>query len=129
MYSNFYFKTPKACRTKAPHMATDLNRSFRPKMNVKQTEELISLEFSLVGVLKDDMQLTIKDRILSLKASRKQDQDKRYQYREFGPVEFKTQVELPEDIVMESLQAKLLNGVLSVLIARAKKAKLEIEIK
>lgn len=129
MYSNFYFTMPKACRTKVPNMATDLNRSFRPKMNVKQTEDLISLEFSLVGVLKEDLQLTIKDRVLSLKASRKQDPDKRYLHREFGPVEFSTQVALPEDIVMDSLQAQLHNGVLNVLINREKKANLKIEVK
>ena len=47
MYSNYYFASPKICRTKP---ANQTQHSFRPKMNVQEKENQITIEFALAGV-------------------------------------------------------------------------------
>lgn len=99
-------------------------------MNVQQSDQQIILEFSLVGILKEDVRISIKDRVLSLEARRKETlNEKNYQYREFGPVDLKTKVQLPEDIDQDSVQAEFLNGVLKISIQKVKKTSTQIEVK
>ena len=130
MYSNYYFALPKTCRTNSRNASSNLQRSFRPKMNVRQNEKQIILEFSLVGVFKEDIKLSIKDHVLSLEATRKGNQlEKDYQYREFGPIEFKTSLQLSVDVNEDSIQAQFQNGVLKVSMNKATKSNIQVEIK
>ena len=74
--------------------------------------------------------MNIKDGVLSLEAQRKINQEaKNSEYREFGPVDFKTSIRLPEDIVEDSIQAQFQNGILKISIQKAKKSNIQIEIK
>lgn len=130
MYSNYYLDYPKICHPKTRTVSNRLNHSFRPKMNVLQNDVQITLEFSLAGVLKEDVKTSLEDRILSIEAQRKLNQDeKQFQYREFGPVLFKTKVQLPEDVIVDSIQAQFQHGILKISMKKSNKPNFQIEIK
>ena len=131
MYSNYYFAFPKVCFPKSRCMPTDGLPSWdRPKMNVLQHDDQITLEFAMSGVLKEDVKMSIADRILSIEAHRKEFQDnKNYQHREFGPLKFKSNVRLPERVDLESIHAQFLNGVLKITMNRIKKESIPVDIK
>lgn len=63
----------------------------------------LKLEFDLPGVKKEDVNISVKDRILEIKAERK---DRKYL------VERK--YKLPYNVDMENLSAKMLDGVLLI---------------
>jgi HSP20 family protein len=127
MYSNYYFASPKVCRTKP---ANQTQHSFRPKMNVQEKENTITIEFALAGVSKEDINVSIKEGILTLDAHRKlSSEEKNYLYREFGSVSFKNSMRLPEDIDADSIQAQFLNGVLQLRLNKIVKPSFQVEIK
>ncbi len=130
MTSNFYFALPNVCQPKLKSMASQIQQSYRPKMNVQQNVEQIILEFSLPGVFKEDVKMSIKDRVLFLEADRKSAYDeKNYHYREFNAVHFKSRIQLPEDVVTDSVLAQFQNGVLRITIKKEKKPIIQVEIK
>ena len=130
MYSNYYFASPKSCRTTSRTSANKSENVFRPKMNVQQNDDSIILEFSLAGVAKEDVKLNIQESILELEAQRKLSNDeKNYQYREFGPVTFKTSLRLPDDVSDDSVRAQFQSGILRVEMKIVKKPGIQVEIK
>jgi HSP20 family protein len=131
LYTNHYFELPKVCHPKSGTMAQLKEQTFRPKMNVQQTDEQIIIEFALAGVSKEEVRMNIENRILNFEANRKSTEIEKgeYEYREFGPVTFKTKIQLPDDVVEDSIQAQFNNGVLIVSIKKEKKQNIQIEIK
>ena len=130
LYSNYYCTLPKIGRTQTGNTATQLKQSYRPKMNVQKDDAQITLEFSLAGIQKEDVKMNLKDQLFNLEAIRKVNPDeKNYQHREFGPVEYKTSIQLPEDVDAESIKAKYQNGILRISMNRIKKPTIQVEIK
>lgn len=127
--SNYYFAPLKACHTKLDNRASHLPHTFRPKMNVQTKEDQITLEFSLAGVLKEDLKVSIKDSMLSFEASRKEHANQMdYRHREFGPVTFKADIRLPQDVSNETIHAQFLNGILRISMRLLKKQSIQVEI-
>ncbi|MBK8450513.1 MAG: Hsp20/alpha crystallin family protein [Saprospiraceae bacterium] len=140
MYTNYYSAIPKVFSGKAPCAndtlcKTDLKSTFQktviPKMNVEQHEQEIRLEFSLPGVLKDQLNLQFKDQLLTLQAQRilEDTPQVQFKHREFGNVKYERILQLPEDIISDSIEAKLVNGILKVTLKRAPKRTKTIEVK
>lgn len=130
MYSNYYFAAPKVCRTNSKSAGTPVQKSYRPKMNVLHKEDQIILEFSIPGVMKEDVKMSFSEQILTLEAIRKVSQDeKNYKYREFGPVDFKTNVRFADDIDEDKVEAEFQNGILKVVLNKIKKQNIQVEIK
>ena len=130
MYSNYYCNLPKVCHTRTGNPATHTQDPIRPKMNVQQNDGQITLEFSLAGVLKEDVKMTIKEDVLSLEAQRKPSQgESNYEYQEFGPVEFKTNIQLPKDVNADSIEAQFQNGILKISMNKIVKPNIQVDIK
>lgn len=129
MYSNYYFALPKVCQPKSRIMTTNVQKTFRPEMNVQQNDEQIIVEFSLPGVLKEDVKMNLKDQVLSLEAHRKTThEEKNYLFREFGSLTFKTRLQIPEDVVLDSVHAQFQNGVLKISMKKFKKPVIQVEV-
>lgn len=129
MYSNYYFALPKVCQPKSRIMATNVQKTFLPEMNVQQHDEQIIVEFSLPGILKEDVKMNLKDQVLTLEAHRKAaHEEKNYLFREFGPVTFKTRLQIPEDVVLDSVHAQFQNGVLKISMKKFKKPVIQVEV-
>jgi Molecular chaperone (small heat shock protein) len=91
-----------------------------PKMNIIETKEKYELEFSVPGLAKEDLKLSIDaDNNLvveMLKESKnvKKDENRRYLRREFSSEQFRQTVALPDDIHNEDITAKVENGILKI---------------
>lgn len=132
MYSNYYFPFPKTLRSKAScavDYSPKVNQSILPKLNAFQKDEVLNLEFSMPGVLKEDVKIQLDQFVLSLTATRKSThQDGTAMHKEFGEATYARKIQLPEDIDVESLKARFENGVLLIQMNRIKKAIHKIEV-
>jgi HSP20 family protein len=130
MYSNYYFTLPKVCQPKERSMANNTEKTYRPKMNVQQNDEQITVELSLPGVLKEDVKMNLNDLVLTLEAQRKSaHEQKNYLFREFGSVNLKTKLQIPEDVILDSIHAQFENGVLRISMKKSNKPVIQVEVK
>ena len=94
------------------------NSALSPRAYSKESTEAYTLELELPGVPEKDIEVEIKDQVLSIKAAVKALDDdgnevvKRSYHRSF---------ELPEDVDSESAEAKSQNGILTISLPRHEK--------
>ena len=94
------------------------NSALSPRTYSKESTEAYTLELELPGVPEKDIEVEIKDQVLSIKAAVKAvDADgnevlKRSYQRSF---------ELPEDVDNENAEAKSQNGILTISLPRHEK--------
>lgn len=108
---------------------------FTPTVNTREGEDAYYVEVDLPGVKKDDMNIDVKDNILTISGERKiekEDSEKDYYQIESSYGKFERSFSLPDNVDVEGIQAESKDGVLEVVIPKvkkeAKKAK-KIEIK
>jgi HSP20 family molecular chaperone IbpA len=118
MYSNYYFATPKTCCVPKQEANPSKDKTFRPRLNIRHTENDIVLEFAMAGVHKEDIKLKIQDQVLILEAARRMNAEpSSYHHQEFGAVSY------------ETMQANFQNGILKLVIGLKKKANIQVEVK
>ncbi len=105
-------------------------QSKRPKFNAFQIEDVLHVEFSLPGVLKEHLKLHLENQILTLQAQRKMNysDDQTVLHKEFGNLNYEHKIQLPEDVDTNSIQAQFEHGVLKLRMNRVKKPSHTIEI-
>jgi len=97
-----------------------------PNIDISETEDTIKLYAELPGVTKDDIQITVKDGLLSISGERKPtaDQEKERFYRverKFG--DFCRQFQLSSQIDTNNVSAAFKDGVLSLTLSKREEAK------
>jgi len=90
-----------------------------PRVNVSETDKQIQVNVELPGVEKDDVEVTIADKVLIIEGHKKTESEK--MEKEFRVVErsegrFKRVIPLGFDLADESIDAKCKDGVLCVTI-------------
>lgn len=107
--------------------------SWIPNVDVKETSETIVISADLPGLRKDDIKITIQDRILQISGEKKQpDVEEGANFhrveRVFGS--FCRQFNLPTTVKNNAISAVFKDGVLELTLPKADEAKgREIEIK
>jgi HSP20 family protein len=101
-------------------------RRWIPAMDLVETEDHLVLRGDLPGMTEDDVDIEIKDSVLTVSGERKSEsEDKREGYhrveRSFGS--FSRSLTLPQGIDPERVEAKFENGVLEVQIPKPAEAK------
>jgi HSP20 family protein len=101
-------------------------RRWIPAMDLVETEDHLVLRGDLPGMTEDDVDIEIKDNVLTVSGERKSEsEDKREGYhrveRSFGS--FSRSLTLPQGIDPERVDAKFENGVLEVQIPKPAEAK------
>ena len=101
-------------------------RRWIPAMDLVETEDHLVLRGDLPGMTEDDVDIEIKDNVLTVSGERKSEsEDKREGYhrveRSFGS--FSRSLTLPHGIDPERVDAKFENGVLEVQIPKPAEAK------
>jgi HSP20 family protein len=95
--------------------------SFRPAsaaanfaVSVWGEENHLHVEAELPGVLEKDVEITVHDGVLNIRAERRPEEGREYLYngRSFG--RFERSIVLPEAVDAENVQALLSNGVLRI---------------
>jgi len=91
--------------------------SFVPRTNIVDFEDKLTFLFEVPGMTKDDIKVTITDRVLSVSGRR----EARMKSEKESPVrqeiltgEFERQFTLPEAIRTDAIQAEYSNGILTI---------------
>jgi HSP20 family protein len=95
-----------------------------------QDDNTINVEVELPGVSQEDVEITVHNRVLTIKAARREPEGRTYTYngRTFG--RFERSVVLPVSVDSEHVEASLTDGILRLTLpkhpdARAKKITLK----
>ncbi len=101
-------------------------QAWLPAVEVRETPEAIEVTAELAGVKPDDVHVEYEDGVLTLRGEknyeRTTDDERRHIHeRRYGS--FTRSFTLPRDIEVEDISAKFDNGVLSVSVPKAERAK------
>ena len=97
-----------------------------PAVNITEDADAYYVSAELPGVYSADLDLSVTDNQVTLAGERKISEeaaDARYHRREREAGRFSRAVALPGDIDPDNVEAKMVDGVLTVNIAKAEKAK------
>lgn len=101
--------------------------------NSQTLDDKYVFEFAVPGFKKEDLNVTVKDSILTVSASAKsqtEDERKTYTVREFGEKSLRRSFRLPSDAVVKDLSAECVDGILTVFVPREEdQGALTIEVK
>lgn len=115
-------------------MLRDFDRSFWqaaaqpvfPAVNIWQGPETIAITAELPGVEAEDIDITVKDNILTLSGERKAPQvpeGARWHRNERGYGKFSRAIRLPFDASGDQVEARFQNGVLVIVVGRPEENK------
>ncbi len=108
-----------------------------PRMDIYEKDDKVIAEVELPGVDPKNIEVEVKDNVLSISAKgreEKEEKGKGYYRREMGERYFKRQVLLPAEVIEEKAEAEYENGILRVIIPKAKpkeekEKKIKIKVK
>lgn len=104
---------------------TNATDAFRPKVNIVETQEAYQLMVALPGFERSDLNITLEDEVLTV-ASKKQHEQTNVIHTEFKTAPFKRSFALPRSVEAGKIEAKMVNGILEITLA--KKAKQVIAV-
>jgi HSP20 family protein len=118
---------------RSPDVAGLLDRSMAPAaapaIDVIETNDGYIVRADLPGVAKDDLEVTVKGSLLSIKGDKREEkeQEKRKFFRKENWVgSFQRTIDLPAAIDTGAVVAELKDGILTVRIAKREEAKTKI---
>jgi HSP20 family protein len=94
------------------------NSALSPRAHSKESAEAYTLELELPGVPEKDIEVEIKDQVLSIKAEAKIIDD---DGNEVVKRSYKRSFQVPEDVDDENAEAKSQNGILTISLPRHEK--------
>ncbi len=108
--------------------------SRTPVVDVRETEKNYLIEAELPGITEKDLELSLKDSVLTIKAKHEEKKDEKsedkYLLRERRSFSFTRTFTLPDDADADSVNAEFKNGVLTVDVAKKpERAPKTIEVK
>lgn len=106
--------------------ANGYSRRWVPAMDLVETEDQLVLRSDLPGLDRDDIEIEIKDNVLTVSGERKAEHEQRGEgfhrvERSFG--RFARSLDLPRGVAADSIQASFDRGVLEVRIPKPEERK------
>lgn len=101
-------------------------RAIHPKVNIVENENEFLLTAEVPGMVDDDIDVEIKDGVLSLRGhvkEEKETQEDNYRIKEFRSQNFERSFRLGEQVDPEKVAAKLEKGLLRVSLGKKEIAK------
>lgn len=95
-------------------------------IDMYQTKDNVIIKSTIAGVRSEDIDITVANDMVTIKGSRKKDEviaQEDYFYQECYWGNFSRSVIIPVDIDSENIEADLKDGILTVIIPKAAKAK------
>ena len=92
-------------------------------VNISEEKDGYSIEVSAPGFKKEELKINIDDKVLTISGSHQEKNDSgdgNYTRKEFSKQSFERSFNIPEDMDVESFDAKFENGVLLVSIKKQK---------
>ena len=104
------------------HTVTKEKVHTTPAVNVKQDENHYTIEMSVPGYKKEDINISLKDNKLFISSEVDHSSEETYRLKEFSYGAFKRSFNLPKDANQEEINAKVSNGILRLTIAKKPEA-------
>jgi len=109
-----------------------LEKGF-PKVDILDHDKEIEIQAALPGVKKDDLDVTINNQTITIRASTKEEKKEekgKYFRREITRGDFQRVLSLPENVDGDNAKASFVDGILKVIIPKTEKTKRKtIEVK
>jgi len=104
-------------------------RSFSPKIDISDSESSVDINAELPGMDEKDVQVSLKEDILTIKGEKKNSNEKKEKdyyrvERSFGS--FERSIRIPKEINADKIKASFKNGVLNISLPKSEKAKEKI---
>jgi HSP20 family protein len=106
-----------------PQAAESAREYVTPAVNILETKDAYILEAEMPGVNKEGLSINVEGEILSLTGRRQPVSGPGLLYRESGQADFRRAFELDPSIDTAKITAQLEQGILSVTLPKAEKAK------
>lgn len=106
-------------------LSSDNQNRFRPRLNVASDDKQYTITLETPGLAQDDIKLELKDRALFIQGEKRfeqEDKDKHYYRIERHYGQFQRVLDLPDDVELDKIDAKMQDGVLTVHLPRLAKA-------
>lgn len=99
---------------------------FSPKIDISNDESSIEVNAELPGLNEKDIQVSLKDDVLTIKGEKKSGDEKKSKdfyrvERRFGS--FERSIRVPQEVDAEKIKASFKNGVLNVTLPKSEKAR------
>ena len=98
---------------------------WRPAMDAMENEKSYDISFSIPGFEKDDINISVKNNMLTLKVEKAESTEKEevnYLIREMARGSYERSLELPENVNTDKISAEYKSGILSLSIPKTKEA-------
>lgn len=105
---------------------SETSSSFIPAADIKETPDHFVLSFDVPGIDKNDIEIELRQRQLTVRGERKEDRETKdgtthYMERRYG--RFERSITLPEGLQGDAAEAHHENGVLTLVVPKAAAAK------
>lgn len=110
----------------APSLFNRMDSEFTPRVDIRETEDHLTMSLEVPGMDKKDIKVQIKDNVLSISGNRevRNDQDgENVIRREIRTGSFCRQFTLPRTVDTNSIKAEYTNGMLEVRLDKLEEAK------
>lgn len=103
----------------------DQGQDFTPACDIAETDEEFDIAIDLPGMDKENIDLRVTNKILSIKGERQTESavEPRYVRRERKYGVFSRTFALPDDVDTENIEANFQNGVLRIRVPKMKQSK------
>jgi HSP20 family protein len=120
--------SPEPARQQAKESNEEWMSDFEGQLNIDmyQTKDNVIIKSTIAGVRPEDIDITVANDMVTVKGSRKKEEmvaGDDYFYQECYWGNFSRSVIIPVDIDSEEIEADLKDGILTVIIPKAAKAK------
>lgn len=96
---------------------------YRPKVNIIEESGLFEVQFALAGIKKDQVKIDIDKDLLKVSFKNEDyNENREYHVREFQINDFERSFYLPDSVNTDKVEARMENGILSILLPKKKEA-------
>jgi len=114
---------PARTQEQLPAATREPDRYLIPAVDIFETEQGLTLVADLPGVDKDGVSVKVEENVLTIRGKVAPRQYKQLTYNEFELLDYYRQFELGEMVDQSKIGAELRNGVLTLQLPKAEKAK------
>lgn len=103
-----------------------LPADFQPSLDVSETDEAIQIRVDLPGIKPEEVDVEVRNNVLEITGERKEEREekgKSWHRTERRVGRFARSLALPCDVQDDKVEAECTNGVLTIMLPKAEKAK------
>jgi HSP20 family protein len=107
-------------------LSSDNQSTFRPSLNVASDDKQYTVTLEAPGLVQNDIKLELKGHTLFIQGEKrfeKEDKDKHYYRIERSYGQFQRVLDVPDDVELDKIDAKMKDGVLTINLPRSQQAK------